>query len=500
MTAEGAIMNVARSKRGWAQIHLLAIGCAALLASTPVRAGESSTVFVKADEIHVGDGQVIEGGGLLIVDGIIRAVGGDVRAPSGSKTISVEGVSLTPGLIDANAMLEPDDLMSSGPRTPRQILHEIFCPLHKNNPVVGCCGSSCPQSAAHVGGQSCPQCGFPDKAPGEELALGVRGSATRAEHSSEIVPHTRVIDNVNLRSPDMGRLLSGGVTTVFVTPDSASVISSQGAIVRTGGPVLDRVVQEAGAVKAALGTDPIFRGRSNGVPFRKNVSFHSRRPTTRMGVTWVFRKAMHDTRRMEEGLTVYGADAPSPEAMKVLSRVLSGEVPFRVQAREHRDILAAIRLADEFGLSFTLEEGLESHLCLAELKAAGCPVVFGPIFDRPYGGRMRSGEANGARLHTMKSLLAAGVETALTANDLRDEDGLARQAMYAIRYGVSEADALKSVTSVPAKLLGLSDTVGTLDVGKRADIVMWRGRPFEATSAPLMVLIGGEIVVDNRGS
>jgi len=98
----------------------------------------------------------------------------------------------------------------------------------------------------------------------------------------------------------------------------------------------------------------------------------------------------------------------------------------------------------------------------------------------------------------MKALLDSGIETALTAHELRDEDGLARQAMYAIRYGVAADKVLRAVTATPARILGLGDELGTLEPGKRADVVIWSGQPFEATSSPLVVLIDGEVVLDRR--
>ena len=120
------------------------------------------------------------------------------------------------------------------------------------------------------------------------------------------------------------------------------------------------------------------------------------------------------------------------------------------------------------------------------------------IEDRPTGIRRQSRESRGARFHTLKTLQEAGIETALSAQDLRGENGLARQAMYALRYGVPADRALASVTSIPARLLGISERIGSLEVGRDADLVIWSGRPFAATSRVLVVLIDGQVVVDRR--
>jgi imidazolonepropionase-like amidohydrolase len=94
--------------------------------------------------------------------------------------------------------------------------------------------------------------------------------------------------------------------------------------------------------------------------------------------------------------------------------------------------------------------------------------------------------------------LEKGIPTALSAQEFREEDGLARQAMFAQRFGVSFDDALRAVTQTPAQLIGLDEELGTVSVGKRADLVLWSGQPFAATSRPLVVLIDGEVVLDQR--
>jgi len=381
-----------------------------------------------------------------------------------------------------------------------EALARFFDPRHQHGRAhrdLGCCGSRCPAWLQHMAGTKCPICGFPDASP-SPLSIGVRPLASLSEESSEVIPNLRVIDAVNLRSPDFDRLLEDGVTTVFVAPDSAAVIGPRGALLRTAGPVSDRIIRREDAVKASLGTDPSWRGTRNSLPFGQFVTFHSRRPNTRMGVTWVFRKAFYDTKAHHDGLPIHGADMPGEEAMKVLADVLAGKIPLRIQARTQHDILAALRLTEEFGLKFALEEGTEAHLCADELKSRGVPLIYGPIYIDPQGYRARSSETDRARLTTMKTLVDAGIPTALSAQELRDENGLSRQAMYALRCGVSLPEVTRSVTSTPANILGLADEIGTLEKGKRADLVLWSGGPFDGVSTPVVVLIGGKVVLDRR--
>ncbi len=464
-------------------------------------------MVIKAAAVHVGNGTIVTDGAILIRNGRVVKVGKNLAIPDGATVIDVPSGTITPGLIDANAAIERSDMMTGGfrgrfgPKSPRAVLHDFFCPTHAQEPVAGCCGSSCSRAHEHINitlgeAPKCSECGFPD-AP-VALVVGTRIFPSPAEHAAEVVPHMRVLDTVNLRSPDLDRLLSGGVTTVFVAPDSASVISSQGAIIRTGGPVTRRVVSAASAVKASMGTDPSWRGARNRPPFRSFVDFHTRRPTTRMGVTWVFRKAFHDAIRQRDGLATYGADVPSDAALDVLNQVLAGRIPLRIQARQQQDIITALRLTEEFGLAFVLEEATEAYRCLPELSARNVPVIFGPIYISAPGYRARSAETQRARLHTLRALLDARIETALTAHELRDEDGLARQAMYALRFGVPLDRVMRSVTQTPAKLMGVADQFGTLEKGKRADVLVWSGEPFAATSRPVLVVMDGSVVLDRR--
>jgi len=496
----------------------LGVVSAFLLASGVDVCSASPPVAVKAGKVYIGDGRTVENGTVLIQDGRIRAVGTDVRLPEGTTVIEADGGCVTPGLIDANARIESVDLIApsrkSSASDDSDQLSEIINRLLDEAPgdeeraanaqtsgTLGARYRSTPaMQESFAGDNSIVE---PDTMAGEEEDLppfvtGVRSTAVINEQSSEVVPHTQVLDTLNLGGRDFDRLVRGGVTTVYASPDASAVIGARGAIVHTAGSGAGRVLVPAAAVKATIGSEPSSLGTYNRRPSRYSSSMYARRPNSRMGLVWVFRKAFYDATRRRDGLPVYGADTAEPEALAVLLDVLDGRVPLRIQARIQRDILAALRLADEFDLKFTLEEATEAYRSIDELKAASVPVVFGPIYERPGGIRVRSGEANRSRYYTFRALLEAGIPTALSAQEFREEDGLARQAMYAQRFGVGFDDALGAVTQTPARILGLDRELGTLRRGKRADLVVWSGQPFAATSMPLVVLIDGEVVLDRR--
>ncbi len=491
------------------------VGAAAAIAMAASALAADGPIVVKVGTLHIGNGQTIANGIVVIVDGKIAAVGAGVPIPSDASVIDLPKCSLTPGLIDANAQIEPADVVSrqaaGGPGAPAPMTpgHKdpsaialMYNGQHDPKTCWSCSGAAaCAFANIHETlspEQTCPCCGYPNMGQIGSLISGVEQSLSLTESSSEVVPHTRVIDTMNLRSPDFERLVLGGVTTVFISPDSAAVVGPQGAIVRTAGPMMDRVVSAASDVKAVMGTDSFTVGADNNPPFRGFVSMRTRRPNTRMGVTWVFRKAFYDTKEWKQGLTPSGADTPPTEAFPMLDSILAGKTGVRMQARMLQDITTAVRLADEFGLKFTLLEGNEAYKCLDVLKARKIPVVFGPLSLDPSGTRRFIADRGDEKLTTVRELIDAGVSVSLSAQDLREEDGLARQAMYAVRAGVSPGEAIKAVTSTPAKLLGIDKDVGTIEMGKRADLVVWSGEPLEATSRPLVVLIGGRTVMDLR--
>ena len=492
---------------------VLGVAIGATLIATPAIAEQTSNdniTAIRAGTIHVGNGERITEGVVLITGDRITAVGNGIAIPEGARVIDMPEASITPGLIDANAALEPTDLVAQPENQRRGVLHFLQQPhpagLHMHNGTMTWCDgtplAACSLSDIHddlEDGQICPVCGgLSPEGEAEAFASGTSAFASSVEASSEVVPHTLMVDTINFKSPDFQRLLRGGVTTVYASPDSAAVIGPQGAIVRTAGPLRDRVIREADAVEANFGSDPFRVGAGNGSPNQFNVSQRTRRPQSRMGVAFVFRKAFYDAERHAAGVELTGSDQAPPEALELVQEIREGDINLRVQARTQRDILTAMRLADEFGLSFTLLEPIEAYRCIDDIAARDMGVVFGPIFIDPGVHLRRNGEGEMARFTTMRALLDAGIPTALSAQNYREEDGLARQAMYAMRSGLTLDEAVQCVTSTPAALLGLDDELGTIEAGKRADLVVWNGEPFSATSTPVVVIVGGHVEYESE--
>jgi len=455
-----------------------------LAASAPAAdKSDPEVIAIKAGRVYTMSGEPIDGGVVIIRAGRIEAIGRDLPIPEGARVIARADGVVTPGLIDACCTLDPEIPEGAGgfsfeegkPSLWRALGEYAARPRdEEDDPLL-------PRTAA----------------PGP-LAAGMPVNLTWTEQSSEVTPHRLVIDSVNLLSNDFARLLKGGVTTVYASADSSEVIGGRGAILRTGGPLDGRVVRRADAVKASMGGDPSDRGLPNFLPpyYGPSPSILTRRPTTRMGVEWVFRKAFYDAERVRDGLAIHGADMPPREAIPVLQQILAGEVPLRIQARMQHDIFTALRVAAEFHLKFTLEEATEAYRCLPQLKAAGAPVILGPLYMTAEGYRGMTDEVRRPRLNSPRQLADAGIEFALTAQEMRDQEGLVRQAMLAARNGLTTEQALRAVTATPAEMLGLPDHAGTLVPGGVADLVMWNAEPLAAASRPLAVLINGRVVLE----
>ncbi|HVQ27620.1 MAG TPA: amidohydrolase family protein, partial [Planctomycetota bacterium] len=330
-----------------------------------------------------------------------------------------------------------------------------------------------------------------------DLSVQIDTGNLSVEQSSETALGPSVGDALDLFSPEWERALRSGVTTVLASPADHDVIGGYAVVLKTGGPptLAAREVRAEAALRGAIGSQP--SSGNNAPRFVEPQSFYYRRPTTRMGVEWVFRKAFYDTLQNE------GAADPARAAEhEVLRRVLGGELPLVIQAKATQDVRTAIYLKEEFSvprviLDYAIEAWREPEL----LKRSGVAVVLPPF---PPGGRYADGYVNDSYfqpLDAAKQLHDLGVPFALSGHNARTVGArLADQAGLAQRGGLSFEDALEAVTIVPARLVGVDDRVGSLGPGKDADLVLWSGKPFEPSSRIVGVILDGELVVDPRPS
>jgi imidazolonepropionase-like amidohydrolase len=328
-----------------------------------------------------------------------------------------------------------------------------------------------------------------------DLSARIDTGNLSVEQSSETVPALSVAEALDLYAPDWQRALRSGVTSALALPADYAVIGGFGVVVKTGGaPTLAaREVKAAAVVRGALGGQP--SSGNNAPRFGDPQSFYYRRPTTRMAVEWVFRKAFYDALQGE------GASDPLRAADNaVLRRVLAGELPLSIQAKATQDVRTAVYLKEEFGIPrVILDQAAEAWREPELLARAGVAVVLPPF---PPDGRHPDGFLNDSYfqpLSAARQLHERGIPFALSAHAARTVGArLGDQAGLAMRGGLPFEAALAAVTLVPARLAGVEARVGSLEVGKDADLVLWSGTPFEPSSRVIGVMLEGQLVVDPR--
>jgi len=322
--------------------------------------------------------------------------------------------------------------------------------------------------------------------------MGFRYSTNQntVEQSSEITAAARIAPALDLHARVWERALRQGITSVAVFPVDRNVVGGQGAVLKTGGdPTLEaRLVREDAFLRGAMGSLPSSGNRPSG---SRPTNFYSRRPTTRMGVEWEWRKAFYDAWQEENR-----GDADRPGRAELL-RALSGETPVFIQAWATQDIRTAVFFAEEMAaegmgtMRLVIDAGAEAWREPNLLVRSNAAVCLPPL---PAEGRTT--ENAFMSLDTAAKLHEAGIPVALSAHaGSGSGNTLAEQAIYARRGGLPFDAALAAVTTVPATLLGVSDRVGTIAAGQDGDLVLWNGDPFEFTTRPVGVVLNGTVLV-----
>jgi imidazolonepropionase-like amidohydrolase len=311
------------------------------------------------------------------------------------------------------------------------------------------------------------------------------------EQGDEITPHLNVLDALQLDRPEFARARAAGVTAVQVNPGHRNVIGGLGAVVKTAGRALaDSLVKARSGMRVVMGSEPSAGNRAfrGGVP----SDIYFRRPTTRMGVVWEVRRAFYAALAHREKISS-DDDPDDAPALQVLLEVLDKKLKVHTVARSEADLRTALRLAQEFGYETIVEEATEVYRCVDLMASTGTKVLIGsPSADRVLG----AGAADGAavRWHSLNLLAEAGVPFAIHTGANSGAKALVHEALFAVRNGLAPEAALRAVTLAPAQILGVDARLGSLEAGKDADVVVWSGDPFDPTSCPRHVFIGGEEV------
>ena len=306
------------------------------------------------------------------------------------------------------------------------------------------------------------------------------------EMSNPVTPEMRAIDAINPNDEAFEVALRGGVTTAVTGPGSANVIGGTFCAIKLSGDnVDDMVIRPAVAMKIAMGENPKGCYGQNG----------RKLPITRMGVAALLRGTLARARKYADDVDAAHAEgkpAPFDFQMEAMLPVIRKEIPLKAHAHRADDILTVLRICREFDVDVTLDHVTEGHLIVDKLVDAGKPVLVGPSL-----GSKSKFELKEKSFATPGVLHKAGLEVCIiTDAPVIPLNYLPLCAGLAVREGLEEEAAWRAITINPAKVAGIADRVGSLEVGKDADFSIFDGDPLRDIQARAQqVFVNGEPVL-----
>ena len=301
------------------------------------------------------------------------------------------------------------------------------------------------------------------------------------ETTGPIQPELRAVDAYNPHEYLVGYVRQYGITTLHTGHGPGALASGQTIVVKTrGNSVQAAAVDTLAMVAMTLGPDVSSAFKSPGTSAKSIAMLRQE-----------FIKAQEYARKVAAAK----ADAPVARDLKLetLAAMLRGEVPALITAHRSIDILDALRLQREFGFKLVLDGASEAYLVIPELKAANVPVILHPTMMRT------GGSTRNAAVTTAKLLVDAGIPVALQSGYegyVPKTRIVLWEAGMSAGYGLTMEQALGTITTTAARILGIQDRVGSLERGKDGDVAVFDGDPFEFTTHVCAVTIQGEVVSD----
>ena len=296
-----------------------------------------------------------------------------------------------------------------------------------------------------------------------------------------ITPQMRAIDSIYPQDEAFENAVKNGVTSACTGPGSANVVGGTFTAIKLSGNRVDKmIIKEAIAMKCAFGENP---KRCYGQGMKKS-------PMTRMGSAALLRELLFKTKRYlsdkEEG-----KNPPFDMKLEAMIPVIKGELPLKAHAHRADDIFTAIRIAKEFGVKLTLDHCTDGSIIASELAEEGYPAFVGPTL----GGKSKVELCNKS-FTTPKELFDAGVDISIiTDAPVIPLQYLPMCAGLAVNAGLPAEEAWKAITINPATQTGIGDRVGSLEVGKDGDVVIWTADPITVVGASAyLTVIDGKIV------
>ncbi|MDB4876802.1 MAG: hypothetical protein JWM41_3248 [Gemmatimonadetes bacterium] len=387
-------------------------------------------------------GPAIERGTVVIRNGVIAAVGASAQAPADARIIDGTGLTVYPGLIDANSSL--------------------------GYPAAAATQAGAP---AGRGGRGAPaQQGAPAGAPNSLRPIGLQ-------------PEIAAIDLVHPDADAFSGPHSAGITTALTVP-SSGIFKGLSAVITLGGASTQAMIIKA-PVAEHIGFTPL---RSGGYP------------NSLLGVFSALRQTLLDAQHYGAEQAAYaknprGARRPEIDpSLEALQPVLARQIPVVMEASQAREIERALDLAKEFNLRVVIAGGEEADQVAARLKAENVPVLISLNFPRR---PTASADADPEPLRVLRArveapklaskLTAAGVRFAFEDGGLTTWSDFLANAGRTVENGLTSEQAVRALTAAPAEILGVSDRLGTIETGKIANLTVTRGDLFAGRVAHVFV-------------
>lgn len=306
------------------------------------------------------------------------------------------------------------------------------------------------------------------------------------ESTDPFTPQMRAIDGINPFDRCFEEARMRGITATASSPGSANACGGEIAAIKTYGRRIDDMLIKNCGIKFALGENPknVYNGREE-------------TPVTRMAITALIREGLHKARRYTKDMDSYYSDSENydPPEYDIKCEALMPLLERKVKAFFHchraDDICTAMRIAKEFNLDPVIIHGTEGYLIADIIAEENVPVICGPLMcDRC------KPEMRGLELKNASVLHDNGVKIAVcTDHTVIPIQYLPLSAQAAIKGGLSFDDAIETLTTAPAEILGIDDTTGSLAVDKDADLQLYRKgeNPLDLMSEPILVMVNGNI-------
>ena len=301
------------------------------------------------------------------------------------------------------------------------------------------------------------------------------------EYVEPLTPQMRAIDSINPQDEAFALALQGGVTAACTGPGSANVVGGTFVAIKLAGKRVDSmIIKNPLAMKCAFGENP---KRCYGQGLKKS-------PYTRMGTAALLRELLF---KAKDYMTQKdeGKNPAFDMKLEAMLPVMRGEIPLKAHAHRADDILTSIRIAKEFGLKITLDHCTDGAIIADELAQEGFSAFVGPTL-----GSKSKIELRNKSFTTPAVLHEAGVPISIiTDAPVIPLQYLPMCAGLAVNSGLDEETAWRAITINPAVQTGIGDRVGSLEVGKDGDVVIWTANPLTTVGAQAYTtIVDGKIV------